>query len=210
VVCWGTNLLETPRSSYRHWSQLHQIYNTDVSFGFVEQMSHALNGGSFSDVAQMAYPSLGSQDLSIRPSQDGFQMWLNMPVAHSKEHKGFHLNIWSANMRCAGPHNWCCYCWELQRCSCSSSKAFNRVVTAVLHRPGFYCVQKELRKSSWSPQSVPHPTEALRLGRMDESLDGWKFCLGGRVRSWLAPSAVTVGCVLVASKWAAAAAAGCM
>jgi hypothetical protein len=37
-------------------------------------MSHALNGGSFSEVAQMAYPSLGSQDLSIRPSQDGFQM----------------------------------------------------------------------------------------------------------------------------------------
>lgn len=37
-------------------------------------MPHALNGGSFSDVAQMAYPSLGSQDLSIRPSQDGFQM----------------------------------------------------------------------------------------------------------------------------------------
>uniref|UniRef100_A0A0D9XES5 BHLH domain-containing protein n=1 Tax=Leersia perrieri TaxID=77586 RepID=A0A0D9XES5_9ORYZ len=37
------------------------------------QMPHALNG-SFSDVSQMAYPSLGSQDLSIRPSQDGFQM----------------------------------------------------------------------------------------------------------------------------------------
>ncbi|XP_062199262.1 transcription factor bHLH49 isoform X2 [Phragmites australis] len=37
------------------------------------QMPHALNG-SFSDVTQMAYPSLGSQDLSIRPSQDGFQM----------------------------------------------------------------------------------------------------------------------------------------
>uniref|UniRef100_A0A0E0B4A0 BHLH domain-containing protein n=1 Tax=Oryza glumipatula TaxID=40148 RepID=A0A0E0B4A0_9ORYZ len=37
------------------------------------QMPHSLNG-SFSDVSQMAYPSLGSQDLSIRPSQDGFQM----------------------------------------------------------------------------------------------------------------------------------------
>lgn len=37
------------------------------------QMPHALNG-SFSDVTQMAYPSLGSQDLSMRPSQDGFQM----------------------------------------------------------------------------------------------------------------------------------------
>ncbi|KAG8057110.1 hypothetical protein GUJ93_ZPchr0002g25366 [Zizania palustris] len=34
------------------------------------QMPHALNGY----VSQMAYPSLGSQDLSIRPSQDGFQM----------------------------------------------------------------------------------------------------------------------------------------
>ncbi|XP_052167906.1 transcription factor bHLH49 isoform X1 [Oryza glaberrima] len=38
-----------------------------------QQMPHSLNG-SFSDVSQMAYPSLGSQDLSIRPSQDGFQM----------------------------------------------------------------------------------------------------------------------------------------
>ncbi|CAN6211018.1 unnamed protein product [Urochloa humidicola] len=37
------------------------------------QMPHSLNG-PFSDVAQMGYPSLGSQDLSIRPSQDGFQM----------------------------------------------------------------------------------------------------------------------------------------
>ncbi|KAG8049894.1 hypothetical protein GUJ93_ZPchr0009g1389 [Zizania palustris] len=37
------------------------------------QLPHALNG-SFSDVSQMAYPSLGSQDLSIRPSQDAFQM----------------------------------------------------------------------------------------------------------------------------------------
>lgn len=40
----------------------------------VEQMPpHALNG-AFSDVAQqqMGYPS--SQDLSIGPSQDGFQM----------------------------------------------------------------------------------------------------------------------------------------
>ncbi|CAN6218041.1 unnamed protein product [Urochloa humidicola] len=37
------------------------------------QMPHSLNG-SFSDVARMGYPSLGSQDLSIRPSQDGFQM----------------------------------------------------------------------------------------------------------------------------------------
>ncbi|KAF8694752.1 hypothetical protein HU200_037838 [Digitaria exilis] len=40
------------------------------------QMPHALTNGPFSDVAhQMAYPSsLGSQDLSMRPSQDGFQM----------------------------------------------------------------------------------------------------------------------------------------
>ncbi|KAL5206503.1 hypothetical protein ABZP36_034712 [Zizania latifolia] len=38
-----------------------------------QQLPHALNG-SFSDVSQMAYPSLGSQDLSIRPSQDAFQM----------------------------------------------------------------------------------------------------------------------------------------
>lgn len=38
-----------------------------------QQMPHTLNG-SFSDVTQMAYPSLGAQDLSIRPSQDGFQM----------------------------------------------------------------------------------------------------------------------------------------
>ncbi|CAM0951814.1 unnamed protein product [Alopecurus aequalis] len=41
------------------------------------QMPHALNG-SFSDhVAQMTYPSMGSshsQDLSIRPSQDAYQM----------------------------------------------------------------------------------------------------------------------------------------
>ncbi|PUZ71144.1 hypothetical protein GQ55_2G290700 [Panicum hallii var. hallii] len=38
------------------------------------QMPHTLNG-SFSDVAQMGYPSpLGPPDLSIRPSQDGFQM----------------------------------------------------------------------------------------------------------------------------------------
>jgi hypothetical protein len=38
-----------------------------------QQMPHALNG-SFSDhvAAQMAYPS--SQDLSIRPSQDAYQM----------------------------------------------------------------------------------------------------------------------------------------
>ena len=43
-------------------------------FRFLEQMPHELNG-SFSDVAQMGYPSpLGPQDLSIRPSQDGFQM----------------------------------------------------------------------------------------------------------------------------------------
>lgn len=42
----------------------------------MEQMPHALTNGPFSDVAhQMAYPSsLGSQDLSMRPSQDGFQM----------------------------------------------------------------------------------------------------------------------------------------
>nr|CAB3457338.1 unnamed protein product [Digitaria exilis] len=41
-----------------------------------KDMPHALTNGPFSDVAhQMAYPSsLGSQDLSMRPSQDGFQM----------------------------------------------------------------------------------------------------------------------------------------
>jgi hypothetical protein len=41
-----------------------------------QQIPHALNG-SFSDhvAAQMAYPSMASsQDLSIRPSQDAYQM----------------------------------------------------------------------------------------------------------------------------------------
>ncbi|CAD6218847.1 unnamed protein product [Miscanthus lutarioriparius] len=51
-----------------------RIMQAQLSAKDGSQMSHALNGGSFSDVAQMAYPSLGSQDLSIRPSQDGFQM----------------------------------------------------------------------------------------------------------------------------------------
>jgi hypothetical protein len=44
-----------------------------IMFSIHEQMPHALNG-SFCDVTQMAYPSLGSQDLSMRPSQDGFEM----------------------------------------------------------------------------------------------------------------------------------------
>ena len=53
-------------------------------------------------------------------------------------------------------------------------QAFNRVVTAVLHWPGFYCVQKELRKSSWSPQS-PTPRKQALDGWMREpvALPGW-------------------------------------
>ncbi|KAL6656184.1 hypothetical protein ACP70R_007010 [Stipagrostis hirtigluma subsp. patula] len=50
-----------------------RIIEAQLSAKDGSQMPHALNG-SFSDVTQMAYPSLGSQDLSIRPSQDGFQM----------------------------------------------------------------------------------------------------------------------------------------
>ncbi|XP_062194429.1 transcription factor bHLH49-like isoform X2 [Phragmites australis] len=50
-----------------------RIMQAQLSAKDGSQMPHALNG-SFSDVTQMAYPSLGSQDLSIRPSQDGFQM----------------------------------------------------------------------------------------------------------------------------------------
>ncbi|XP_012698809.1 transcription factor bHLH49 isoform X2 [Setaria italica] len=52
-----------------------RIIQAQLSAKDGSQMPHALNG-PFSDVAQMGYPSLGSsaQDLSIRPSQDGFQM----------------------------------------------------------------------------------------------------------------------------------------
>ncbi|GJM98525.1 hypothetical protein PR202_ga15548 [Eleusine coracana subsp. coracana] len=50
-----------------------RIIQAQLSTKDGSQMPHALNG-SFSDVTQMAYPSLGSQDLSMRPSQDGFQM----------------------------------------------------------------------------------------------------------------------------------------
>ncbi|WVZ65291.1 hypothetical protein U9M48_014684 [Paspalum notatum var. saurae] len=51
-----------------------RIIQAQLSAKDGSQVPHALNG-SFSDVTQMAYPSLGSQDLSIRPSQDaGFQM----------------------------------------------------------------------------------------------------------------------------------------
>ncbi|KAM3275962.1 hypothetical protein ACQJBY_044377 [Aegilops geniculata] len=49
--------------------------------GSHSQMAHALNGPFSDHVAQMAYPSMGSshshshsQDLSIRPSQDAYQM----------------------------------------------------------------------------------------------------------------------------------------
>ncbi|KAM3258123.1 hypothetical protein ACQJBY_050082 [Aegilops geniculata] len=49
--------------------------------GSHSQMAHALNGPFSDHVAQMAYPSVGSshshshsQDLSIRPSQDAYQM----------------------------------------------------------------------------------------------------------------------------------------
>uniref|UniRef100_A0A453L1K4 Uncharacterized protein n=1 Tax=Aegilops tauschii subsp. strangulata TaxID=200361 RepID=A0A453L1K4_AEGTS len=46
---------------------------------WIAQMAHALNGPFSDHVAQMAYPSMGSshshsQDLSIRPSQDAYQM----------------------------------------------------------------------------------------------------------------------------------------
>ncbi|CAL5081904.1 unnamed protein product [Urochloa decumbens] len=50
-----------------------RIIQAQLSAKDGSQMPHSLNG-PFSDVAQMGYPALGSQDLSIRPSQDGFQM----------------------------------------------------------------------------------------------------------------------------------------
>ena len=101
-------------------------------------------------------------------------------------------SIWISDRRtcrCAGPHNWCCYSWEQQQhCSCSSSKPLTASSRLCCIGRVFIVFRRNWEKARGAPSPPPHGSKLWTDGweSLWRCLDGWKFCLFGWSRVFMA------------------------